>query len=87
MEKPVKVNFQGKQVDGVELDFKARKEEWNEYEVSDGTIIRMKLVATNIVRLENQYDRDGNPIYTVKSSNVLGITAPENLMKQDTKIH
>jgi len=60
------------------MDFKS-KEEWSTYELSDGTTIRMKPVATNIIRVEGQYDAQGNPVYMVQSSNVLGVSAPEEL--------
>lgn len=80
MEKKVKVNFQGKLLDGVEMDFKA-KEEWSIVEVSDGTIIRMKPVPTIVVKVVDQYDPAGNPVYTVQTSNVMAVSAPEELKK------
>lgn len=83
MERKSKIPFGGKLVDGVELDFSTKREEWNEYEVSDGSIIRMKLVVTNIIRT-GEFDVDGNPVYVVKSSNVLGVSAPESLKRGST---
>jgi hypothetical protein len=80
MEKIIKVNYQGKLVDAVEMEFKA-KEEWNIYELSDGTILRMKPVATTIIKVLNEYDPSGNPSYMLQSSNVLGVSAPEELKK------
>ena len=87
MEKKVKAKFEDKLVDAIELDFKTKKEDWNEYEVSDGTTIRLKLVAANIVRVQDRYDNDGNPIYLVKSSNVIGVSVPEHLKKEGPKLH
>ena len=81
MEKTVKIPFQGKMVDGVELDFKTKIEEWNEYQISDGTILRIKLVTTNIVRLSGEYDQEGNPVYVAKSANVVVVSPPGKLMK------
>ncbi len=78
MERKIKVNYKGQLVDAVEMDFKAT-EEWNEYELSDGTILRMKAVTSNIIKVLGEYDDDGNPVYMVKSSNVLGVSAPKNL--------
>jgi hypothetical protein len=82
MERKLKVKYQGEQVDGIEMDFKTRKEEWNEYELQDGTIIKMKLVASTILKLVDKVDADGNPIYTIKSTNVVGISVPEHLEKE-----
>jgi hypothetical protein len=81
MERITKVLYKGSTVEGVEMDFKTIKEEWNEYQLNDGSIIRMKLVVTNIVRVPDQYDNVGNPIYVVRSSNVLTVSAPEKLKK------
>jgi hypothetical protein len=84
MDKKVKVPYQGKQVDGLELEFKTKKEEWSEYEISDGTGIRMKLVVLNIVRLKDEYDPEGNPIYIAKSTTVISASPPEHLKKGAT---
>jgi hypothetical protein len=83
MDKKVKVTHQGKQVEGVELEFKTKKEEWSEYEISDGSTIRLKLVVLNIVKL-NDFDPDGNPVYMAKSTNVISVSAPEHLKKGST---
>ena len=80
MERKTKVNYKGKIADGVEMDFKA-KEEWNVYELSDGTILRMKPVTTTILKVLDEYDDAGNPAYMVQSSNVLGVSSPEELKK------
>lgn len=84
MERKTKVNYKGKVVDAVEMDFKA-KEEWNLYELSDGTILRMKPVAVTIVKVLNEYDDAGNPAYSIQSSNVLGVSSPEELRKEAAK--
>jgi len=81
MERSIKVPFEGKIVEGLEMGFKSISEDWNEYEVNDGTIIRLKVVVTNIAKLTDRYDKEGSPIYVVKSSNVLSISAPEKLKK------
>ena len=83
MDKNIKVPYQGKSYDALDMEFKTIKEEWNEYETSDGSSIRLKVVVTNIARVKGQYDKVGNPIYVVRSSNVVSIVSPENL-KQKT---
>ena len=77
-----KVPYGGREVDGNEVEFNVRKEDWNEYQCMDGTIIRMKLVVSDIVVLPDEYDNEGNPVYVVKSKNVLSVRAPDNLKKQ-----
>lgn len=78
MERITKVNFQGKIVDGIEMEFKA-KEEWTIYELPDGAILRLKPVATSIIKVIDQYDPAGNPIYVVQTTNVMGVSVPEEL--------
>jgi len=81
MERTIKVPFEGKTVDGLDMDFKSIKEDWNEYQINDGTIVRMKVVVVNIAKVTDKYDNEGNPVYIVKTSNVLAISAPEKLKK------
>jgi len=81
MERSTTVTFQGERVEGVELDFKTTKEEWNEYQTTDGSIVRLKVVVISIVRLKDKYDNDNNPIYIVKASNVVSASTPEKLKK------
>jgi len=81
MERTIKIPFEGKTVDGLDMDFKSIKEDWNEYQINDGTIVRMKVVVVNIAKLTDKYDNEGNPVYIVKTSNVLAISAPEKLKK------
>ena len=69
----MKVPYQGRQVEAEEVDFFTRKEDWNEYQLSDGTVIRMKTVVTDVLRLPGEVDPEGNPVYQVRSTNVLGV--------------
>ena len=80
MEKRTMINFGGQTVEATELGFKSLKEEWNEYQADDGTFLRLKVVVSEVVRLDD-YDQDSKPIYVVKSSNVLSSSVPEHLKK------
>ncbi len=75
MGRPVRVLFQGRMVEGEELDFEPLKESWNEYRCSDGSYVRIKLVVAKITRL-NERTETGEPVYVVNSSNVLAVTPP-----------
>ncbi|MFC1917015.1 hypothetical protein ACFLX1_02680 [Chloroflexota bacterium] len=67
----MKVQYQGRQVEGEVVDFLARKEDFNEYQLTDGKILRIKMVVTRIIRLEEEKAPDGNPIYLIQSQNVV----------------
>ena len=77
-----KINFQGQEIDATEIDFQTRKEEWNEYQLVDGTIIKMKLVISEIYRIDGNYDAEGNPLYQIKSANVPVVKSPDNLKRK-----
>lgn len=71
----------GRLVDVEPIDVVQTSENWNQYLLQDGTVIKMKLVASKIVRLIDNYDQMGNPVYFVNSTNVLSLNVPENLKK------
>lgn len=79
--KKVKVPLAGKMVDGEEIEFEDLGEKWNEYEVKDGTKIKIKLVTTRIVRTE-EYNQEDEPIYIVNSQNILVADVPDKLKRK-----
>jgi len=74
-----KINFQGQEVDATEVEFQTRREDWNEYQLMDGSVVKMKLVVSEIFRLEGRYDTEGNPVYHIKSTNVAAVKSPDAL--------
>jgi len=57
----------------VEVQAKPFSEEWNEYVLSDGTPVRVKLVLISVFRTKDHYDQFGEPIYLVRSDNIVAI--------------
>lgn len=47
-------------------------EEWNEYVLEDGTVMRIKSSATEIARTD-KFDRNGDPVYFVNTSQILAL--------------
>jgi hypothetical protein len=74
-----KVNFGGQQVEATVMPYQTGAENWNEYLVDDGTVIRVKLVVTEVLRVEGSYDQQGNPLYLINSTNVTTVSSPDNL--------
>lgn len=72
----------GQEVDATILPFQAAGEHWNEYLVDDGTVIRVKVVATEVLRLDEQYDAQDNPIYLLQSTNVMAVSSPDKLKRK-----
>lgn len=67
----------GSEVEATELSFQNVREHWNEYLLDDGTIIKLKPVATELFRLDDRHDNEGNPVYILKSRNILVVNAAE----------
>ena len=65
-----------------EVGFRTAGEHWNEYLLDDGSVLRLKLVVTSVVRIEDTYDNDGNPVYMAQSTNVLGVSSPDELRRK-----
>ena len=68
--------------DTVAVEILKDREEWSEFELSDGTKIRMKPVVTEIRRYKNRYANTGDPIYQVKSTTVFDTRSPVSLRKK-----
>lgn len=81
MGKKTKLVFQGQIVEAELIPVRSSQEGWSEYILEDGTVLRMKLVVTDVYRLEGIYDSDGNPIYHIKSTNAASAIPPENLKR------
>lgn len=74
----------GSSPDTESLDFEAVEESWNEYELEDGTTLKVKLGLNGVYRLEGQFNDMGEPVYVINSNNqVRALGIPDELM-QDT---
>ena len=83
MDERRRIKFEGETVEAVSMSPPVLAEElWNRYLLSDGSIVRTKMVATNIDRIEGQYDNEGNPYYKVDYEPVVWVTSPEHLKKE-----
>jgi len=69
----------------VDLDFKEVEENWNTYNLSDGTTLKVKLVLRGVKRLKN-YEPDGSPIYVINTINVVrAVDIPPELKAKPKK--
>lgn len=69
--------------DTVEVDWASEKEYWNEYELDDGTTMKIKSVLKGVRRAKDQHGPDGNPIYVVQTMNAVRVfNVPKKLKKK-----
>ena len=80
MPRKTNVQFGGEMVPAEEMDYEPLRESWNEYRVADGSLLRMKVVVSKILRLEKR-NPQGEPIYVISSTNVVSATVPPELMR------
>lgn len=65
--------------DAAEVGYRASGEHWNEYLLDDGSVIRLKPVVTSVLRIDGLFDQNGDPAYIVNSTNIVSVSAPEEL--------
>ena len=58
MPRIVKIMAGNQEVNAIEMDFEIGREEWNEYKLLDGGIVRLK---TTVNRIYQVVDEQGNP--------------------------
>ena len=69
------VKVDGKEVNGSRVSFEPLEEPWTKCRLPDGTVIRLKLVVADIIRLDK--NDKGESHYLVKSSNIMAVEEPE----------
>jgi DNA phosphorothioation-dependent restriction protein DptG len=72
-------NQQGNMVDGTDVDWITKTENWNEYECDDGTTVRLKSTVTRIFRTDEKDVSTGEYAYIVQSTNAISIRSPKEV--------
>jgi hypothetical protein len=69
------IDLFGTQTKVAEVPILKSEESFNHYELEDGTVMRVKNVATTVMRIEGAFapPPDGRPIYIVLSSPVISV--------------
>jgi hypothetical protein len=63
----------GKQMEVADVPIVSMKETFNEYELEDGSTLRVRSVANSILRLEGQFHPDGTPVYLVLTTPAVSV--------------
>lgn len=63
----------GRELGAMDVDFETIKEDWNEYALEDGTVLKFKTVVSSIIRTEDYDPMTGDPVYHVRSTNILRV--------------
>ena len=72
-EEKMMINLGGREVEATPVDVNQAHERWNEYLLEDGTVLKMKLILKKVMRVANEFDSEGNPVYVMQSTNVSAV--------------
>ena len=75
----VKLNVDGKSVDAEKMDFNTLCDAWSSIRLEDGTVIKIKVVASEVYKLPGVDSMTGASQFLVKSTNVLSVEPPSTL--------
>ena len=84
-ERKVTVNYpsESDKADAFEVDITQSIERMTDVELADGTILKTKLSVLSAARVDNQHDNEGNPIYVLKTNQILIVShAPAHLKEK-----
>lgn len=77
----VPVTHEGKQYDGIPVDVSSTNENFNQYLLEDGTVLRTRAILVSVTRVPDVYDNQDNPLYIVRQQNLVIAESPESLRK------
>jgi hypothetical protein len=87
LERKVKVPMppDGKPTDGFEVPVVESTERWTEVKLEDGSVLRVKPSILSAIRILDQWDPDGNPMYALKAANAMVVAEAPDHLRRPTK--
>ena len=61
------------------IDVENSDEPWTVIKLTDGSTLRLKNVVTDVWKVVDEYDDEGNPMYSIRVNGVMVVEAPSNL--------
>jgi hypothetical protein len=80
-EDPISVPYQDRQVEAVRVAFTSGGEPFASYQLADGSTLQLKAVLLEVLRLVNEYNPNGDPVYVMKARPVSNVTVAPELRK------
>jgi hypothetical protein len=68
-----KIDVFGHQIDVTEVPVAKADEKFVQYELEDGSVLKVKGVAASIMRVDDQFLPDGSPVYIVAMNPVVSV--------------
>lgn len=70
-----------RETSGESVEITDSKEFWNEYQLSDGSRVRVKPVVSTVLRTD-EFDPVGNPLYQVSCATVVFVEASDTVKRK-----
>lgn len=81
-----KGTFEGREVDLQMTDFEVDKEVWATYTTKpDGVVLRVKLMVSEILRAQNEFTANGEPLFLFSHTIISSTSAPAHMQKDAQK--
>lgn len=74
-ERRTTVKLGDEELHGMDVPVEESTERSTELKLEDGAVLRLKAVVSAVIRIDGKTDGEGNPLYVVKSANVLSIVS------------
>ncbi len=78
-----KLKLGNEEVTAEVIEFEVERENWNTYLLGDGTTLKLKSVLAEVLRIDDHYAPNGDPMYLVNASPVVATSSPDQLKKKD----
>jgi hypothetical protein len=75
----------GSKLNGTEVGVDESTERWTDLALNDGTKLRVKQAILQVIRLDGQYDPEGNPLYVIKGMPMMFLVSAPNNLKRKTQ--
>jgi hypothetical protein len=77
-----KIKLGNDEVSAEIIEFESDRENWNTYALADGTTLKAKVVLAEVLRIDDRYAPNGDPLYLANANIVVSTAAPEHLRKK-----
>jgi len=72
----------GQSVDGYVIPVEETTERFSDVKLEDGSVLKIKSSALEVIRMDEQWDDEGHPVYVVKSNTIIVVSeSPQHLMR------
>ena len=71
-------------VEGSNVGIAESTERWTELKLEDGSVLRVKPTIVRVIRAENKYDQEGNPLYVIQGGQVMVVSSAPDHLRQSS---